>query len=59
VAYGPLQVLIGLAKCDDWLGRDPMERLLKQAGLADEVTVDMLDRVDQLRRRRPRQRRTP
>ncbi len=53
---GQLQVLLGLSRCDDSLSRERMEELLKQAGLNDEGTAEMFDRVDQIRRKRPRPR---
>jgi tetratricopeptide (TPR) repeat protein len=56
VEPGQLQVLLGLSRCDDSLSRERMEELLKQAGLTDEGVAEMLDRVDQIRRRRPRPR---
>jgi len=56
-AHGPRQALFGLSECDDWLGRARMQELLKEAGLEDGSAVDILDRVDLIRTRRPRQRR--
>jgi len=56
VARGPRQALLGLSRCDDGLSRDRVQELLKQAGLADGSIADMLERVDQMRRKRPRQR---
>jgi len=53
IANGPRQALYGLSKCDDSLGRERMEALLKEAGLTDESVADTLDRIDQLRSRRP------
>ncbi len=53
VIPGQLQVLLGLSRCDDSLGRERMEQLLKQARLAGEDVTETLDRVDQIRRRRP------
>jgi len=50
---GQLQVLLGMSRCDDALGRERMQELLKQALASDEGAADMLDRIDQLRRRRP------
>jgi tetratricopeptide (TPR) repeat protein len=50
---GQLQVLLGMSRCDDALGREQMQELLKQALASDEGATDMLDRIDQLRRRRP------
>jgi tetratricopeptide (TPR) repeat protein len=55
-ASGPGQVLHGLSKCDDRLGRDRMPELLMQAGLAEASIADLLDRVDQTRLKRPWQR---
>ena len=57
VSRGSRQVLFGLSKCDDRLGRDRTQELLKQARLVDGTIADLLDRVDQMRLRRPRQRR--
>jgi len=50
---GQLQALLGLSSCDDSLGRKRMKELLLQVGLTPEGSVEMLGRVDQLRRRRP------
>jgi tetratricopeptide (TPR) repeat protein len=57
VSHGQNQALLGLSRCDDALGRERMPELLKQAGASDEGVADLLDRVDQLRLRRPRPRR--
>jgi tetratricopeptide (TPR) repeat protein len=54
-AHGLRRALVGLSRCDDRLGRDRVQELLKQTGLADGRTADILDRVDQLRLRRPGQ----
>ena len=56
VAHGPRQALLGLSRCDDRLGRDRMQELLKEGGLADAGIADLLDRVDQTRLKRPWQR---
>ncbi len=53
IVPGQLPVLLGLSRCDDTLGRERMEQLLRQAGLKDDGVEDMLERVDQIRRRRP------
>jgi len=53
VANGPRQALYGLSRCDDLLGRERMQELLKRAGLSDEGIADKLDRIDQIRIRRP------
>jgi len=53
VADGPRQALTGLARCEDKLGRKRVEGLLKGAGLNDEATADLLERIDQIRMRRP------
>ncbi len=53
VVDGQRQGLYGLSKCDDLLGRDRMQVLLKDAGLTDEAASDMLDRIDHIRSRRP------
>jgi tetratricopeptide (TPR) repeat protein len=55
IARGPRQALYGLSRCDDRLGRGRVLELLKEDGLADASIADILDRVDQLRLRRPRQ----
>jgi tetratricopeptide (TPR) repeat protein len=56
VNHGQNQALLGLSRCDDALGRERMSELLKQAGVSDEGSADLMDRVDQLRLRRPRPR---
>jgi tetratricopeptide (TPR) repeat protein len=56
VANGPRQALLGLSKCEDRLGRDLVQELLKEAGLAAGSIADVLERIDQMRRKRPRQR---
>ena len=53
VVDGQRQGLYGLSKCDDALGRERMQELLKKAGLADESVTDTLDRIDLIRSRRP------
>jgi tetratricopeptide (TPR) repeat protein len=53
VSNGQNQALLGLSRCDDALGRERLQELLKQAGASDEGASDLLDRVDQLRLRRP------
>jgi tetratricopeptide (TPR) repeat protein len=55
VALGQRQALVGMSTCDDQLGRDRVRELLKEAGMADGSIADVLDRIDQMRRRRPRQ----
>jgi len=57
VSHGQNQAVLGLSRCDDSLGRERLQELLKQAGASDEGAADLLDRVDQLRLRRPRPRR--
>ncbi len=54
VSHGQNQALFGLSRCDDAVGRERMQELLKQAAVSDEGTADLLDRVDQIRLRRPR-----
>jgi len=54
VNHGQNQALLGLSRCDDALGRERMQELLKQVPMSDEGVTDMLDRVDQIRLRRPR-----
>jgi tetratricopeptide (TPR) repeat protein len=53
LANGPRQALYGLSRCDDLLGRERMQALLKRTGLSDEGIADQLDRIDQIRSRRP------
>ena len=45
-ADGPRQVVTGLVKCEDKLGRNRVEGLLKEAGLDERAAADLLDRVD-------------
>ena len=56
VAHGPLQTLTGLSQCDDSLGRKRMQELLRQAVPTDKGVAGVYEQIDQLRRRRPRQR---
>jgi hypothetical protein len=56
VSQGQNQALLGLSRCDDALGRERMQGLLKRADVSDEGAADLLDRVDQIRQRRPRPR---
>jgi tetratricopeptide (TPR) repeat protein len=53
VADGQRQALTGLVRCEDKLGRRRVEGLLKGAGLDDGSVNDLLDRIDQVRMRRP------
>ena len=53
VADGPRQALTGLVRCEDRLGRKRVEGLLKGAGLDDETIADLLERIDQVRMKRP------
>jgi tetratricopeptide (TPR) repeat protein len=53
VAHGLRQALLGLSKCEDQLGRDRVQELLKEAGLANGRIADVLERIDQMRRKRP------
>ena len=53
VANGLKQALLGLARCDDQLGRDQVRELLEQARLAAGTIADLLERSDQLLRKRP------
>jgi len=62
MAHGQRQALVGISACDDQLGRDRVPELLKEAGMADGSIADVLERIDQMRRRRPQHgsaRRTP
>ena len=56
IAHGPRQALTGLSRCDDRLGRAGMPEMLKRAGLAEGSIADLLERIDQTRRRRPQPR---
>jgi len=58
VADGPRQALTGLVRCEDKLGRQRMQELLREAGLDDGSVLDMLGRIDQTRRTRPEPKRT-
>jgi tetratricopeptide (TPR) repeat protein len=53
VVDGQRQGLYGLSRCDDSLGREQMQVLLKDGGLTDEAVADALDRIDHIRSRRP------
>jgi tetratricopeptide (TPR) repeat protein len=57
-ANGHRQAIYGLSRCDDSLGRDRMRELLQESGLAEAALADTLDRIDQIRSRRPWQRGT-
>jgi tetratricopeptide (TPR) repeat protein len=57
VSNGQNQALLGLSRCDDALGRERLQELLKQVPMSDEGAADLLDRIDQLRLRRPRPKR--
>jgi len=52
-ASGPRQTLYGLSRCDDALGRELMQALLQSTRLASEAVADALERIDQIRSRRP------
>jgi tetratricopeptide (TPR) repeat protein len=52
-ADGPRQVITGLVTCEDRLGRKRVEELLKESGLDDKAASDLIDRVDQMRRKKP------
>ena len=49
----PTQVVTGLARCEDKLGRSRVEELLKEAGLDERDASDLLVRVDQMRLKKP------
>jgi tetratricopeptide (TPR) repeat protein len=49
VADGPRQLLVGLARCEEKLGRKRFEELLKEAGFQDATTADILRRIDESR----------
>jgi tetratricopeptide (TPR) repeat protein len=53
VADGPRQALTGLVRCEDKLGRTRVEVLLKESGLAEVRITDLLNRIDQVRMKRP------
>jgi len=53
VADGPRQALTGLVRCEDKLGRKRVEKLLNEFGLPEAKTADLLNRIDQVRMRRP------
>jgi tetratricopeptide (TPR) repeat protein len=53
VADGPRQALTGLVRCEDKLGRKRVETLLKGSGLNDGQIAELLDRIDQVRMKRP------
>ncbi len=53
VADGPRQALTGLVRCEDKLGRKRAEELLKGSGLNDAQIAELLDRIDQVRMKRP------
>jgi tetratricopeptide (TPR) repeat protein len=56
VADGPRQVLSGLIRCENKLSRKRMEQVLKGAGLDDRGVADVLERIDQVRQKKPRPR---
>jgi len=53
VADGPRQALTGLVVCEDRLGRGRIEGLLREFGLREGKVEDVLDRMDQIRMKRP------
>ena len=53
VADGPRQALTGLVRCEDKLGRNRVQRLLKELGLREGKIADLLDRIDLMRMKRP------
>jgi tetratricopeptide (TPR) repeat protein len=53
VADGPRQACTGLVRCEDSIGRNRVEALLKLSGFDSGKTADLLDRVDQIRMKRP------
>jgi len=53
VADGPRQALTGLVRCEDKLGRKRAETLLRGSGIGDEQIDGLLDRIDQMRMKRP------
>ena len=53
VADGPRQAVTGLVRCEDKIGRNRVEALLKLSGFDSGKTADLLDRVDLMRMKRP------
>lgn len=53
VADGPRQVLAGLARCEDKLGREQVGDLLREAGLPDAGIADLFERIGQARGEKP------
>lgn len=53
VADGPRQALTGLVRCEDKLGRKRAETLLRNSGLDNAQIAGLLDRIDQMRMKRP------
>jgi tetratricopeptide (TPR) repeat protein len=49
VADGPRQALLGLARCDEKLGRERMEKLFSRSKLNRLTIADLLKRTDQAR----------
>jgi tetratricopeptide (TPR) repeat protein len=56
VADGPRQALLGLARCDDKLGRERMEKLFSRSKLNRLTIADLLKRTDQARQNASRAR---
>jgi tetratricopeptide (TPR) repeat protein len=57
VADGPDQLVNGLARCEHRLGRDRLEKLLRESGLEERDLAEQLDLVDQVRQRKPERKR--
>lgn len=53
IADGPRQVVAGLLKCEDRLGRDRVEALARESGLDERAVADLLDRIDQMYQKKP------
>jgi tetratricopeptide (TPR) repeat protein len=53
VADGPRQVVTGLVKCEDRLGRKRVEELLRNSGLDDRSVADVLEQISQVRQKKP------
>jgi tetratricopeptide (TPR) repeat protein len=58
VANGPDQLVAGLVRCEDHLGRGRMVRLLRESGQDERDVAELSERVDQMRRRMPERRRS-
>ncbi|MBN2465261.1 tetratricopeptide repeat protein [candidate division WOR-3 bacterium] len=57
VAKGPQQLVAGLARCENRLGRERLESLLRESGLEERDIAEQLDLIDQARMRKPERKR--